>query len=165
MEKSKMQVSIIEADLENLTHAAAVRRILDQYAHDPLEGGKGLPDDVLDRLIDQLRKATMRLVLLASVDGTFGGLALCFWGFSSFAARPAINIHDLVVSPSLRGRGIGSAMLSEVEARARSAECSRITLEVRGANHAARRLYARHGFSGTEGDLPENITLICVKTL
>ena len=160
-----MQVSIIEADLENPDHASAVTRILDQYAHDPLEGGKGLPSEVLERLIVQLRQATMRLVLLANVDDTYGGLALCLWGFSSFAARPAINIHDLVVSPSLRGRGIGAAMLSEVEARARSAGCSRITLEVRSANHAARRLYARQGFSGAEGEVPENVTLFCVKTL
>ena len=99
------------------------------------------------------------------VDGTFGGRALCFWGVSSFAARPAINIHDLVVSPTLRGQGIGSSLLAEVETRARSASCSRITLEVRGANHAARRLYTRHGFSGAEAEVPENVTLFCVKTL
>ena len=160
-----MPVSIIEADLGNPAHAVAVTRILDQYAHDPLEGGEGLPGEVLDRLIDQLERATMRLVLLASVDGTYEGLALCFWGFSSFAARPAINIHDLVVSPSLRSRGIGSALLAEVEIRARSAGCSRITLEVRAANHAARRLYTRQGFSGAEGEVPENVTLFCVKTL
>ena len=165
VQKFIMQLSIIEADLENLAHASAITRILDQYAHDPLEGGKGLPDEVLDRLIDQLQQATMRLVLLASVDDTFGGLALCFWGFSSFAARPAINIHDLVVSPTLRGQGIGSSLLAEVETRARSANCSRITLEVRGANHAARRLYTRHGFSGAEAEVPENVTLFCVKTL
>ena len=160
-----MQVSIMEADLENPDHTAAILRILDEYAHDPLEGGQGLPGEVLDRMIEQLRQVTMRLVLLAHIDGIFGGIALCFWGFSSFAARPAINIHDLVVSPQLRGRGIGSALLSEVEIRARAASCSRITLEVRGANHDARRLYTRSGFCGADVEVPENVTLFCVKTL
>ena len=160
-----MHVSIIDADLKNSAHAAAITRMLDEYARDPLEGGRGLPSAVLDRMIDQLQRATMRLALLARVEDTYGGLALCFWGFSSFAARPAINIHDLVVGTALRGQGIGSALLAEVETRARSAGCSRITLEVRGANHAARRLYARNGFSGADEEVPENVTLFCVKTL
>ncbi len=160
-----MQVSVVEADLKNTEHAAAVTRILDEYAHDPLEGGKGLPTDVLDQLVEQLQRATMRLILLASVDGTYGGMAICFWGFSSFAARPAINIHDLVVSPSLRSHGIGSALIAEVETRAKDAGCARITLEVRSANHDARRLYTRKGFTGADVEVPENVTLFCVKTL
>ena len=160
-----MQVAIIEADLSNSEHAVAVTRLLDEYAHDPLEGGQGLPSEVLARMIGQLQRASMRLVLLASIEGNYGGIAVCFWGFSSFAARPAINIHDLAVSPQLRGQGVGSALMAEVEARARAAACARITLEVRGANHAARRLYTRNGFSGADVEVPDNVTLFCVKTL
>ena len=33
------------------------------------------------------------------------GLALCFVGFSSFKARPLINIHDIAVRPEVRGQG------------------------------------------------------------
>ena len=46
-----MPVSIIEADLGNPAHAVAVTRILDQYAHDPLEGGEGLPATRLHGLV------------------------------------------------------------------------------------------------------------------
>jgi len=160
-----MQVAIVEADLENSEHADAVRRLLDEYAHDPLEGGKGLAPEVLAELIEQLQTASMRLVLLANVEGHFAGITVCFWGFSTFAARPAINIHDLAVSPQSRGQGIGSALLAEVEARARAAGCCRITLEVKGANHAARKLYTRKGFMGADAEVPEHITLFCVKSL
>ena len=160
-----MQVHIIEADLNDPQHAAAVARLLDEYAHDPLEGGKGLAEDVLSQLVEQLQAASMRLVLLAEVEGHFAGIAVCFWGFSTFAARPAINIHDLAVSPQVRGQGIGSALLAEVESRARAEHCCRITLEVKGANHAARRLYTRKGFAGADSEVPEQVTLFCVKTL
>lgn len=160
-----MQVSIVEADLDHPDHASAVGRLLDEYAHDPLEGGKGLDPDVRANLVDQLRTASMRLVLLAEVEGHFAGIAVCFWGFSTFAARPAINIHDLAVSPQSRGQGIGSVLLAEVESRARAAGCCRITLEVKGANHAARRLYTRKGFMGADTEVPEQITLFCVKSL
>ena len=160
-----MQVQIIEADLLNAKHAAAVEQLLDEYAHDPLEGGQGLAQDVLARLVDQLQNASMRLVLLAKVDDTFTGIAVCFWGFSTFAARPAINIHDLAVSATCRGRGVGSALLADVESRARAADCCRITLEVKAANHDARRLYTRKGFTGADIEVSEQVTLFCVKTL
>ncbi len=160
-----MQVQIIEADLLNAKHAAAVEQLLDEYAHDPLEGGKGLAQDVLVQLVDQLQNASMRLVLLAKVGDTFAGIAVCFWGFSTFAARPAINIHDLAVSATCRGRGVGSALLADVESRARAADCCRITLEVKAANHDARRLYTRKGFTGADIEVSEQVTLFCVKTL
>ena len=32
------------------------------------------------------------------------GFAICFLGFSTFTARPLINIHDLFVQASARGR-------------------------------------------------------------
>ena len=160
-----MQVNIIEADLNDPQHAASVARLLDEYAHDPLEGGKGLAQDVLSQLVEQLQSASMRLVLLAEGEGHFVGIAVCFWGFSTFAARPAINIHDLAVSATCRGRGVGSALLAEVESRARAADCCRITLEVKGANHDARRLYTRKGFAGADLEVPEQVTLFCVKTL
>ena len=160
-----MQVQIIEADLLNAKHAAAVEQLLDEYAHDPLEGGQGLAQDVLARLVDQLQNASMRLVLLAKVGDTFTGIAVCFWGFSTFAARPAINIHDLAVSATCRGRGVGSALLAEVESRARAADCCRITLEVKAANRDARRLYTRKGFTGADIEVSEQVTLFCVKTL
>jgi ribosomal protein S18 acetylase RimI-like enzyme len=78
------------------------------------------------------------------------GLAVCFLGFSTFAARPLINIHDLAVLPEYRGRGIGRRLLERVEAKGHALGCAKLTLEVRADNHRAQRLYQQVGF----GDAP-----------
>lgn len=158
-------LKIFEADLKNNRHADAVRRLLDEYAREPLEGGQGLAREVLNQLIDGLRAEPMTLVLLAEREGQFAGIAVCLWGFSTFSARPALNVHDLAVSQRARGGGVGTALLAEVQRRAQARNCSRITLEVRGANHAARRLYTRCGFVGADQEVPDSVTLFCVKSL
>jgi hypothetical protein len=43
------------------------------------------------------------------------GLVNCFEGFSTFACRPLVNVHDLVVAASHRGRRVGEQMLAAVE--------------------------------------------------
>jgi len=40
---------------------------------------------------------------------------VCFRGFSTFAAAPLINVHDLAVVPGFRGQGIGRRLLEAVE--------------------------------------------------
>ena len=80
------------------------------------------------------------------------GLINCFEGFSTFAARPLLNIHDLVVLAEQRGGGIGQQLLSAAEAAARERDCCKLTLEVLGNNHAALQSYARFGFRAYQLD-------------
>ena len=87
------------------------------------------------------------MVLLAFDGDEPVGIATCFFGFSTFAARPLLNVHDLAVVPARRGDGIGRALLAEAEARARAAGCCKLTLEVQDDNHRARAVYARFGFT------------------
>jgi len=68
-------------------------------------------------------------------------------GFSTFQARPLLNIHDLAVVPDWRGQGIGRALLEAVEVEAIQRGCCKITLEVQDANRQARGLYERYGFA------------------
>lgn len=112
-------------------------------------GGAALPADVRARLGEGLRERTARgaaLVLLARADGEAVGVAVCFVGYSTFRARPLLNLHDIAVLPSARGRGVGEALLEGVAARARTLGCCKVTLEVREDNGPARRLYGRAGF-------------------
>jgi ribosomal protein S18 acetylase RimI-like enzyme len=76
-------------------------------------------------------------------------MAVCFRGFSTFAARPLINIHDIYVDPPCRGWGVAHLLLEAVEAKARAMECCKLTLEVQERNTKALRLYEHFGF--TEG--------------
>ena len=133
------------ADLDSPTDAQAVVALLDAYAADPLGAGAPLDPSVKARLISALREVPGRLVLLAFVDGEAVGVLVAFQGFSTFKARPLLNIHDLAVLPGYRGRGIGRGLLAAAEAEARRRGCCKLTLEVREDNPAA-GLYARCGF-------------------
>ncbi len=141
-----MEISINKADLDNPLHAEAVIGILDAYAKEPIGGGRPLAGDVRKRLIPELKRQDNALVLLAFADGRPAGIAVCFVGFSTFAARPLLNLHDLAVLPGLRGRGIGQALLDSLNEHALQLGCCKITLEVREDNHGARALYKRYGY-------------------
>jgi ribosomal protein S18 acetylase RimI-like enzyme len=143
-------VTIIEADLTAPPHQQAVVHLINNYARDPMGGGRDLPPDVRERLIPGLRQHPTTLVFLAMDDETPVGIAVCFLGFSTFAARPLINIHDLAVLPDYRGRGVGRRLLEQVEAKGRARGCAKLTLEVRADNDRAQRLYRQVGF----GDAP-----------
>jgi ribosomal protein S18 acetylase RimI-like enzyme len=141
-----MQVVIREANLGGAADAAAVELVLDSYASDPAGGGTPLTREVRERLVPALRAHPTTLVLLAFVGLEPVGIAVGFFGLSTFQARPLLNIHDLAVVPAYRGKGVGRALLREAESRARGRDCCKLTLEVQDANARARGLYASFGF-------------------
>ena len=141
-----MSIRIVEADLSLAEHQEAVLAMVDAYSRDAMGNGKPLDQDVRTRLIPGLRRHPTTLIFLA-FDGVQPiGAAVCFIGFSSFAAKPIINIHDFVVLPASRGKGIGRRLLEAVEAKARELGCCKLTLEVVDKNHQAIRMYQAAGF-------------------
>jgi ribosomal protein S18 acetylase RimI-like enzyme len=138
--------TIIKADLDNPAHQEAVVAMIAAYALDVMGNGAPLAPEVLARLIPGLRSHPTTLVFLAYVDGVPVGIATCFLGFSTFAARSLINIHDLAVLPEYRGHGIGESLLQAVESTACERGCVKMTLEVQERNQRARQLYERVGF-------------------
>ena len=140
-------LEIREAVWADPIHCEGVVDVLDSYASDPIGGGKGLPPDARARLVPLLRDHPCTEVLLALEDGAPVGLAVCVAVISTFAARPVLNVADLAVLPTHRGRGIGHALLRAAEARARAQGCASLSLEVQDQNAPARRLYARFGFA------------------
>jgi GNAT superfamily N-acetyltransferase len=140
-----MSIRIVEADLSLAEHQEAVRSMVDAYSRDAMGNGKPLDQDVRTRLIPGLRRHPTTLIFLA-FDGVQPiGAAVCFIGFSSFAAKPIINIHDFVVLPASRGKGIGRRLLEAVEAKARELGCCKLTLEVMDKNHQVIRMYPAAG--------------------
>lgn len=134
------------ADYGNRGDAAAIVALLDAYARDPMGGGRGLDEAVRERLVPALGAFPGAFSLLAFDGDEAVGLANCFTGFSTFAARPLVNIHDIVVSPGHRGKGIGRALMLAVEAEARARGACKVTLEVLGGNAPAKALYASLGY-------------------
>jgi ribosomal protein S18 acetylase RimI-like enzyme len=109
--------------------------------------GKPLSDEARKDLLPGLRQHPTTLIFLACKGEQPVGIAVCFRGFSTFAARPLMNIHDLAVLPGHRGLGIGRQLLEAVERKAREMGCCKLTLEVHENNLRARGVYESAGFA------------------
>lgn len=143
-------MSVILADLANDAHHTAIINLLDMYCRDRFGDERPLTDEARARLIPGLMRHGGARVFLADVEGQPAGLAICLLGFSTFKARPLLNIHDIAVAPPFRGRGVGRELLAAVEAHARAIGCCKVTLEVRSDNAVAMQAYRRAGFQSTE---------------
>lgn len=139
-------VDVVEADLSLPAHAQGVLDLLDQYAREPTGGGVGLDGEVRLNLIPALQRRRDALVLLALQESKAVGLLNAFEAFSTFAAAPLLNIHDVYVVPQLRGTGVGRALFEHAERIARHRGYCKMTLEVLSGNLPAQRLYRARGF-------------------
>jgi ribosomal protein S18 acetylase RimI-like enzyme len=140
-------IRVVEADLKLPAHQKAVLAMIDVYARDPMGETKPLDPDVRARLIPGLQNHPTTVVFLAFHGDQAVGAAVCFIGFSTFAAKPLINIHDFVVLSALRGKGVGRSLLEAIEGKARELGCCKLTLEVMDNNHRALRIYEAAGFA------------------
>ncbi len=139
-------VSVLQANYADPMHARALIEMLDAYACDPAGGGQALSAHARDHLIAELKSRPTAFSVLAFDGAQVVGLANCIEGFSTFACKPVVNVHDLAVAASYRGRRIGEQMLALVQQIARQRGACKLTLEVLSGNQSAIRLYERYGF-------------------
>lgn len=145
-------ITTLRADYADPRHAAAVVLLLDAYARDPAGGGDGLSEFARTHLVSSLAARPQAYSVLAFDGEQPVGLVNCIEGFSTFACRPLVNVHDVVVLASHRGRGIAEQMLAAAESIARERGAVKLTLEVLSGNQPAMRLYERIGFAGYQLD-------------
>ncbi len=138
---------ITAVDLKNGPISAVWLELLNHYARDPMGGGAGLSDYAKAHLVEQLKNLPTFHGALAFVGDEAVGLINCFAGFSTFAAKPLLNIHDVVVRQDQRRQGIGQALLEWAEGRARQLGCCKLTLEVLANNLGAMASYSRGGYA------------------
>lgn len=134
-------------DLGDPAQAASWLELLDHYAADPMGGGNGLSDYARRHLVERLNGRSGFHAALVCADDAAIGLINCFAGFSTFAAKPLLNIHDIVVHADWRGRGIAQVLLAWAARRAGELGCCKLTLEVLANNEKALAAYARAGFA------------------
>lgn len=139
-------ITITSVDYHNPQHTDQLLQALEQYALDPMGGGSPLSEHVREHLASSLASLPHSFSLLLHVDGVLAGLANCFEGFSTFACQKLVNIHDFVILPDFRGRGLAHHLLAAIEAEAKQRNCCKLTLEVLEGNPVARHTYARFGF-------------------
>lgn len=144
--------SVRRADYANPADAAALVALLDAYASDPAGGGEPLSDFAKAHLVRELSSRPQAYSVLAFDGDQPVGLVNCIEGFSTFKCKPLVNVHDVAVLASHRGRGIAEQMLALAETIARERGAVKLTLEVLSGNVPARKLYERIGFAGYQLD-------------
>ncbi len=143
---SAQHLTVETANYSDPLDAADVVLLTNSYARDPMGGGEALSADVCSRLTDALAETRGAFSLIARVDGRPAGIANCLTGFSTFAARPLVNVHDIGVLPEYRGRGVAKALFAAIEDEARARGACKVTLEVLSGNEPAKALYSALGY-------------------
>lgn len=151
-------VRVCRADYGNSTHARALVHLLDAYASDPMGGGEPLSEFAKANLVSSLAARPQAYSVLAFATADKGeaaqavGLVNCIEGFSTFACKPLVNVHDVAVLPAFRGLRVAEKMLALAEQIAIERGACKLTLEVLDGNAGAMRLYQRLGFANYQLD-------------
>ena len=152
---SALTIRVCQADYGQADHAQAIVGLLDAYARDPMGGSEALSDFAKANLVAALaaRPQAYSVLAFGGANGdTPVGLVNCIEGFSTFACRPLVNVHDVVVLDSYRGQRVAESMLVLAEQLACERGACKLTLEVLQGNTAAVRLYQRVGFANYQLD-------------
>ena len=146
-----VDITIRKADLALPEDRKLLIYLLNEYAEDPMGGGESLSETTKETLAHKLHNFPTSHVWFAYCNGVGCGLCTCFEGFSTFAAKRLINIHDMAVLPSYRSKGIASRLMAEVERFCQEkGDFCKITLEVLSNNHPAKSCYVKCGFAPYE---------------
>jgi ribosomal-protein-alanine N-acetyltransferase len=89
---------------------------------------------------DELAQTDTRRYLVAEVHGGIVGYA------GLMCIEPISDVQTIAVVPEQEGKGIGSALLTELIAESRRRHAQDVLLEVRADNPRAQQLYRRFGF-------------------
>lgn len=153
------------ADLADPDQGAAIISLLNSYAIDVMGGGQPLTDFVRKNLISELQNRPDCVVVVVMADSNAVAMAICFEGFSTFACRPILNIHDLMVAETHRRQGLSRLLLEKVEEIAKNRNCCKITLEVLEGNQRARSIYQTFGFETYGLNAAMGAAIFCEKKL
>jgi GNAT superfamily N-acetyltransferase len=146
MRNSLCKPTFCACDFNNPTHVKAFTGLLAEYMAHDMGGARPLTVEAQNRLVKELAAHPSAFVLLAVVNGLFAGMATCFVNYSTFQCAPYINVHDLIVSATYRGQGLGKAIVSEIIEMAAQKQYCKVNLEVRHDNLVAMNLYRELGF-------------------
>jgi ribosomal protein S18 acetylase RimI-like enzyme len=152
LELVRSYLRICKADYLNPVHANALVQLLDSYAQDAAGGNKPLSNFTKIHLIKELAARPQAFSVLAFDGDAPVGLVNCIEGFSTFACKPLVNVHDVMVSRSHRGQRVAEQMLALAEKIAIQRGACKLTLEVLGGNASAIKLYERVGFAAYQLD-------------
>jgi ribosomal protein S18 acetylase RimI-like enzyme len=140
------------ADLPGIGRLGALL-VEEHYDFDPrrfLTARPGTPEGYASFMSAQLEDPD-KAVLVADDNGDAVGYAYAaVEGYDYMALRgPAGVLHDVIVDPEHRGRGVGRLLIEATLAFFRSRGVPRVVLSTAARNEAAQRLFASMGFRRT----------------
>ena len=138
------RISIRRAGLED---APAIARLLHDFNSEYSEPTPGVA--ALTEYSRQLLERGEMTVLLAG-DGP-DGLSLIRFRPCVWTGGPEAHLQELYEVPSLRGKGIGRALLTATIEAAREVGATGLDLNTGETDTAARGLYESFGFTNREG--------------
>ncbi len=88
-----------------------------------------------------LRAARRNAIRLRLVRTLFAPV----WRILETIPEGDLYIQGIAIEPALRGAGIASILMNDIESRAKASKSNRLSLDVSAKNDGARRVYKRHG--------------------
>ena len=150
MQKKPLNDNFVFCNFSNLEHCQRLVELINHYKLDPMGGeSQSLSETQAIDLVNGLASHSSCFVLFVLYDGRIVGLATCFMNFSTFCAKPYINIHDIIIEREYRGKGLGRTLLEKIISLAQEQNYCKVNLEVRDDNISAKQLYASLGFQDT----------------
>ncbi|MFT3738965.1 MAG: GNAT family N-acetyltransferase [Breznakibacter sp.] len=140
------ELKIVGCDLQRNDHVVAFTNLMGIYMSHPMGLSAVLQPELAGKMVDGLRLRPNYLGFLVQYGQMYVGLANCFENFSTFKAKPLLNIHDFIVDKSYQRMGIGRFLLDGIVEYAKKHGHCRVNLEVRSDNPAAMSLYRQLGF-------------------
>lgn len=110
----------------------------------------GNPDVcVLPERIAELAARADSMLLVAEQEAVVRGTALLsLCADVMFRAQPYAVVENLVIDAPARGRGLGAALMREIERLCRERDCSKILLLSNARREAAHRFFEALGYAG-----------------
>ncbi|KAL2168926.1 hypothetical protein VTG60DRAFT_6696 [Thermothelomyces hinnuleus] len=104
------------ADYEHALDAveATEDKLLDTIAFAPSDSPAAGSSSTLPQTEPTSPSKPARCLVLTTPSGTVAGIALYFYNYSTWRARPGIYLEDLYVRQSERGKGYGKRLLVEL---------------------------------------------------
>jgi len=109
------------------------------------------------RMLEAIRE---RALYVAKVDGTIVGYVLVkirSYDWPGVVKRKVMLVDEICVEESLRGNGIGKAMMEDVHALAKAFRCTDLQLGVYPQNDAAVAFYQKCGFTIRSIDMQRKV--------
>jgi ribosomal protein S18 acetylase RimI-like enzyme len=140
------------ADLQRIGRLGALL-VEEHHGFDPLRflaPGPGTPEGYASYISTQLEDPDVAVLIADDAGKVIGYAYAAIQGYDYMALRgPAGVLHDVIVDPEHRGRGVGRLLIGAALAFFRARGVPRVVLQTAEQNEAAQRLFASIGFRRT----------------